>query len=163
MTSKIGACLWFDGQAEDAAKFYTSIFKDGKITHMQRYPDEGTEIHGRQPGSAMVVSFQLNGLSFTALNGGPQHKFNEAISFLIDCADQAEVDYFWEKLTEGGDPKKQQCGWAEDKFGVSWQIVPKILAEMIANPDPEKSRRAFLAMLNMKKMDIAGLQRACEG
>jgi predicted 3-demethylubiquinone-9 3-methyltransferase (glyoxalase superfamily) len=163
MPYRISPCLWFDGQAEEAATFYTSIFKDGKITNIVHFPDAGMEIHGGKPGSVMVVAFELRGHSFTALNGGPRFKFNEAISLQIDCRDQVEVDYLWEKLGEGGDPAKQQCGWLADKFGVSWQVVPKILDEMIADPDPEKSRRAFLAMLEMKKIDIATLVRAFEG
>jgi len=163
MPHRISPCLWFDGQAEEAAKFYTSIFKDGKITNIVPFPDAGTEIHGGKPGSVMVVVFELNGQSYTALNGGPQFKFNEAISLQIDCVDQAEVDYFWEKLGDGGDPTKQQCGWLADKFGVSWQVSPKVLDDMIADPNPEKSRRAFLAMLGMKKIDIAALEKAFEG
>ncbi|KAI9856275.1 MAG: hypothetical protein M1813_009194 [Trichoglossum hirsutum] len=163
MLSKIAPCLWFDGQAEEAATFYTSIFKDGKITHVQHYTDAGREVTGGEPGTVMLVAFALNGLSFTALNGGPQFKFNEAISLQINCADQAEVDYYWVKLGEGGDPKKQQCGWLADKFGVSWQVTPTVLDEMIASKDTEKSRRAFLAMLDMKKIDIQALERAFEG
>ncbi|KAI9778774.1 MAG: hypothetical protein M1839_007864 [Geoglossum umbratile] len=163
MLSKIAPCLWFDGQAEEAAEFYTSIFKEGKITHVQHYTDAGKEITGGKPGTVMLVVFELDGLSFTALNGGPQFKFSEAISFQINCADQAEVDYYWDKLGEGGNPKKQQCGWLADKFGVSWQVTPTALDEMIASKDEEKSRRAFLAMLDMKKIDIQALERAFEG
>jgi predicted 3-demethylubiquinone-9 3-methyltransferase (glyoxalase superfamily) len=163
MPHRISACLWFDGQAEEAAKFYTSIFKDGKITNIIPFPDVGREIHGGKPGSTMVVTFELNGQSFTALNGGPQFKFNEAISLQIDCVDQAEIDYLWDKLGDGGDPAKQNCGWLADKYGVSWQVVPKVLDEMIADPDKEKSQRAFLAMLEMQKIDIAALERAFAG
>jgi predicted 3-demethylubiquinone-9 3-methyltransferase (glyoxalase superfamily) len=159
MPSQIAPCLWFDGQAEEAANFYTSIFKDSKITHTQRFSDAGTKVHGQEPGSVMVVAFELNGQAFTALNGGPQFKFSPAISFQIDCADQAEVDHYWDKLKDGGDPTKQQCGWVQDKFGVSWQVIPKRLTEMIANPDVEKSKRAFEAMMGMKKFDIAALER----
>lgn len=160
MTTKITPCLWFDGQAEEAAQFYTSIFKDGKITHIQRYSDAGAETHKHQPGTVMAVAFELNGQSFSALNGGPQFKFNEAISFQINCADQAEVDYYWGKLREGGDPAKQQCGWLADKYGVSWQVVPKVLYGMIASKEEEKGRSAYKAMLDMKKIDVKGLEQA---
>jgi predicted 3-demethylubiquinone-9 3-methyltransferase (glyoxalase superfamily) len=163
MPHKITPCLWFDDQAEDAAKFYTSIFKDSKITSISHYGEAGKEIHGRPPGSVMVVAFELNGQSFTALNGGPIFKFNEAISFQIDCATQEEVDYYWEKLTPGGDPSCQQCGWLKDKFGVSWQVEPTILSKLINDPDTVKSQRAFQAMLQMKKLDIAGLKKAFAG
>ncbi|HEV3272586.1 MAG TPA: VOC family protein [Candidatus Methylacidiphilales bacterium] len=159
----ITPCLWFDGQAEEAAKFYTAIFKNSKITTVSRYGEAGKEIHGREPGSVMVVAFDLNGHPFTALNGGPHFKFNEAVSFQIECATQEEVDYYWEKLSDGGDPKAQQCGWLKDKFGLSWQVVPKNLPELIDHPDTAKSQRAFQAMLKMKKLDIAALQRAFAG
>jgi predicted 3-demethylubiquinone-9 3-methyltransferase (glyoxalase superfamily) len=159
MPSQIAPCLWFDGQAEEAANFYTDVFKDSKITHIQHYSEIGTEVHGQKPGSVMVVAFELNGQPFTALNGGPQFKFSPAISFQIDCADQAEVDHYWERLKDGGDPTKQQCGWVQDKFGVSWQVVPKVLTAMIADPDIKKSKRAFEAMMGMKKFDIAALER----
>lgn len=163
MKARITPCLWFDGRAEEAANFYTSIFKNSKITHTQRYTEVGREQHGQEPGTVMVVAFELDGQSFTALNGGPQFKFTEAISLQIECADQAEVDHYWEKLTEGGDPAKQQCGWVADKFGVAWQVVPKVLEEMIADPDPAKSRRAFQSMMSMKKFDIAALKKAFDG
>ena len=163
MKSKISPCLWFDRQAEDAARFYTGIFKDSKITAISRYPDAGQEIHGQPPGSVLTVAFELEGQSFTALNGGPHFKFNEAISLQIECETQEEVDYYWERLSEGGDPQAQQCGWLKDKFGLSWQVVPKGMAEMLNDPDTAKSRRAFEAMMQMKKLDIAGLQRAFAG
>jgi predicted 3-demethylubiquinone-9 3-methyltransferase (glyoxalase superfamily) len=163
MRSKITPCLWFDGQAEEAANFYTSFFKGGKITHTQRYGEAGKATHGHKPGTVMVVAFELNGQSFTALNGGPQFKFSEAISFQIECDDQAEVDHYWERLTDGGDPARQRCGWVADKFGVCWQVVPKALTDMIADPDPDKSRRTYEAMMAMKKFDIAALKRAYEG
>jgi len=159
----ITPCLWFDDQAEEAAKFYTAIFKNSKITTVSRYGEAGKEIHGKEPGSVMVVAFELNGHLFTALNGGPHFKFNEAVSFQIECATQEDVDYYWEKLSDGGDPKAQQCGWLKDKFGLSWQVVPKILPELINHPDTTKSQRAFQAMLKMKKLDIAALQRAFAG
>ncbi len=163
MRRKISPCLWFDHEAEDAARFYTGIFKDSKITNISRYPDAGREIHGKPPGSVMAVAFELNGQSFSALNGGPLFKFNEGISFEIECETQEEVDYYWEKLGAGGDPAAQQCGWLKDKFGLSWQIVPKGMHEYLNDPDPAKSKRAFQAMMQMKKLDIAGLQRAFAG
>jgi predicted 3-demethylubiquinone-9 3-methyltransferase (glyoxalase superfamily) len=163
MPSKITPCLWFDDEAEDAARFYTGIFKDSKISNISYYPDEGREVHGKPPGSVMVVAFELNGQSFTALNGGPHFKFNEAVSMQIECEDQEEVDYYWARLSEGGDPDAQQCGWLKDKFGLSWQVVPKIAIELFTDPDAAKSQRAFQAMLQMKKLDIAALQRAFAG
>lgn len=163
MLAKISPCLWFDDQAEDAAKFYTGIFPDSKITDISRYPDAGQEIHGQAPGSVMVAAFELNSHSFTALNGGPHFKFNEAVSLQIECETQEEVDYFWEKLGAGGDPGAQQCGWLKDKFGLSWQIVPKGMAEMLNDPGAEKSERAFTAMMGMKKLDLAELQSAFAG
>jgi predicted 3-demethylubiquinone-9 3-methyltransferase (glyoxalase superfamily) len=163
MTNKITPCLWFDDQAEEAAKFYISIFKNSKITRTAYYGEAGTEIHGRPPGSVMVVEFELDGRLFTALNGGPIFKFNEAISLQIDCETQEEVDYFWEKLGAGGDPDAQQCGWLKDKFGLSWQVVPTILAELCSDPNSAKGQRAFQTMLAMKKLDIASLKRAYEG
>jgi predicted 3-demethylubiquinone-9 3-methyltransferase (glyoxalase superfamily) len=163
MPSKITPCLWFDDEAEDAARFYTGIFKDSKISNISYYPDEGREVHGKPPGSVMVVAFELNGQSFTALNGGPHFKFNEAVSMQIECEDQEEVDYYWARLSEGGDPDAQQYGWLKDKFGLSWQVVPKIAIELFTDPDAAKSQRAFQAMLQMKKLDIAALQRAFAG
>jgi len=160
---KIAPCLWFDDQAEEAAKFYTSIFKNSKIGKISRYGEAGKEIHKKKPGTALTVAFELEGQQFTALNGGPQFKFTEAISFQIDCQTQEEVDYFWEKLSAGGDPKSQQCGWLKDKFGVSWQVVPSIVSEMISHPDATRSQRAFGAMMQMKKLDIAALQKAFDG
>jgi predicted 3-demethylubiquinone-9 3-methyltransferase (glyoxalase superfamily) len=160
---KISPCLWFDHEAEPAARFYTSIFPDSKINVISRYPDAGQEIHGRPAGSVMVVTFELKGQPFTALNGGPLFKFSEAISFEIECETQEELDHYWEKLSEGGAPDAQQCGWLKDKFGLSWQVVPKILGELIMDPDPVKSKRVFEAMLQMKKLDFAALQRAFDG
>ncbi|MEA3188448.1 MAG: hypothetical protein QOD99_2278, partial [Chthoniobacter sp.] len=141
----------------------TSIFPDSRITAISRYPDTGREIHGKPPGSVMVVAFELNGQPFTALNGGPHFKFNPAVSFQIECETQEELDEYWGKLTAGGDPSAQQCGWLADKFGLSWQVVPKGMAEMLSDSDPAKPRRAFAAMLQMKKLDIAALQSAFEG
>ena len=155
--------LWFDTQAEDAARFYTGIFKNASLGTITHYPAAGQEVHGKPPGSVMTVEFELNGTTFVALNGGPHFKFNEAVSFEVPCDDQAEVDYYWEKLGEGGDPAAQQCGWLKDKFGLSWQVVPRGMEEMINHPDKEKSERAMEAMLKMKKLDIAELQRAFNG
>ena len=161
--NRIRTCLWFDTQAEEAARFYTSVFRDATMGAVERYPDVGQEITGKAPGSVMTVEFEINGHPFIGLNGGTQFRFNESVSFEIDCADQAEVDYYWDKLTAGGDPAAQQCGWLKDKFGVSWQVVPRALAQMLGDPDKTKSERAFQAMLQMKKLDVDALQRAFEG
>ena len=160
---KVTPFLWFDDQAEEAAEFYTSIFKNSKIGRTTRYGKEGYEIHGKPAGTAMTVEFEIDGQPFTALNGGPVFQFNEAISFQVLCDTQEEVDYYWDKLSEGGDEKAQQCGWLKDKFGVSWQIVPTILSELVGDSDSEKSQRAMKAMLQMKKMDLEALERAYEG
>jgi predicted 3-demethylubiquinone-9 3-methyltransferase (glyoxalase superfamily) len=160
---KITPCLWFDDQAEEAAKFYTSIFKNSKIVDMTRYGEAGHEVHGRPAGTVMTVAFELDGHAFTALNGGPMFKFNEAISFQVSCATQEEVDYYWEKLSEGGDERAQQCGWLKDKYGVSWQVIPTALIEMLTGPDTEKSQRAMKSMLQMKKIDIEELGRSYDG
>ena len=159
----ISPCLWFDDQAEQAARFYVSAFKRAKITALTRYPAVGQEIHGRAPGSVMVVEFVLNGVPFTALNGGPLFKFNEAISLQVMCRTQAEIDYYWAKLGEGGDPRAQQCGWLKDKFGLSWQVVPTGMAKMLADPKSKSTERAFAAMMQMKKIDIAALKAAARG
>ncbi len=163
MKAKITPCLWFDTQAEDAAKFYISVFKNSRITDTSYYSEAGHEGHGRPAGSVMVVAFELDGRPFTALNGGPHFTLNEAVSFQIDCEDQAEVDYYWDKLSEGTDPRSQQCGWVKDKFGLSWQVVPSILPELLTHPDRAAAGRAMEAMMQMKKLDIAALQRAFEG
>ena len=163
LIQKITPCLWFDDQAEQAAKFYTEIFKNSKIKKISRYGKEGYEIHHRPEGSVMTVEFELDGQTFTALNGGPVFKFNEAISFQVDCTSQDEVDYYWEKLSEGGDEKAQQCGWLKDRYGLSWQIVPRALLEMLNDPDTKKSQRVMAAMLRMKKIDIETLKRAYAG
>ena len=160
---KITPCLWFDDQAEEAAEFYTTIFPNSRIVKTTRYGEAGYEVHGKLAGTVMAVAFELDGQAFTALNGGPIFKFNEAISFQVNCETQEEVDYFWEKLTEGGDEKAQQCGWLKDKYGASWQIVPAVLLEMIDDPNSEKSQRAMKAMLQMKKIDIDTLKRAYDG
>jgi predicted 3-demethylubiquinone-9 3-methyltransferase (glyoxalase superfamily) len=157
---KISPCLWFDGQGEEAARFYVSIFKNSRIGTISRFGKEGFEIHGRPEGSAMVVTFYLDGQEFAALNGGPHFKFNEAISLMVRCASQAEIDYFWDKLGAGGDPKAQQCGWLKDKHGLSWQIVPTDMEEMMTSTDRAKSGRVMNALLKMKKLDLAALQKA---
>ena len=161
LATKIAPCLWFDNEAEQAARFYTSTFKDSKIVSTSHYTDAGREVHGRPPGSVMTVAFELAGLSFTALNGGPVFKFNEAISFQVNCDTQEEIDHFWNKLSEGG--AEVQCGWLKDKFGLSWQIIPTAMAELFSDADPTKSGRAMQAMLKMKKLDIAELKRAAAG
>ena len=157
---KISSCLWFDKQAEEAVKFYTSIFKNSKIGRTLRYGKEGFEVHGMPEGTVLTIEFWLEGQEFVALNGGPHFKFNEAVSFIVNCATQEEIDYYWEKLSEGGDPKSQQCGWLKDKFGLSWQVSPTVLAEMLADPDPKKSGSVMKVMLQMKKIDIAPLEEA---
>ncbi len=160
---KITPCLWFDKQAEEAVAFYIAIFKNSKIVTVSRYGEAGNEIHGKPAGSVMTVAFELEGQTFTALNGGPIFKFNEAISFQVDCETQAEVDHYWTKLSAGGDPNAQQCGWLKDRYGVSWQIVPRALIEMLMDPDAGKSQRVMTAMLRMKKIDIGELKRAYAG
>jgi predicted 3-demethylubiquinone-9 3-methyltransferase (glyoxalase superfamily) len=156
----ITPCLWFDNQAEEAARFYTGIFKNSKIGKISRYGEAGREVHGRPAGSVMLVSFELDGQPFSALNGGPLFTFNESISFVIPCQDQKEVDYYWDKLSQGGDPRAQNCGWLKDKYGVSWQVVPAALIEMLGDGKSEKSERVMEAVLKMKKIDIATLERA---
>jgi predicted 3-demethylubiquinone-9 3-methyltransferase (glyoxalase superfamily) len=160
---RIQPCLWFDNEAEDAARFYVGIFKNARILMITRYGKAGFEIHGRPEGSVMTVEFELDGQKFTALNGGPHFKFNEAVSFEIHCETQEEIDYYWEKLTPGGDPKAQQCGWLKDKFGLSWQVVPTTLTAMLTDETSEASQRAFETLLHMKKLDIEELKRAYEG
>ncbi len=158
MTDKaFTTCLWFDTEGEAAANFYTSIFKDSKLGRIGRYTEAGPG----PAGAVMVVEFELNGQKFVALNGGPQFKFNESISFQIPCADQDEVDYYWSRLSEGG--QEVACGWLTDKYGLSWQVVPTVLIDMISDPDPEKAARTTAAMLKMVKFDIAALQRAYAG
>ena len=157
---RITNCLWFDSEAEEAVALYTSIFKNSKTGHIARFGKEGFEHHGKPEGSVMTVEFELDGQKFLALNGGPIFKFNEAISFVVQCETQKEVDHYWEKLSEGGDEKAQQCGWLKDKYGVSWQVVPVVLGEMMQNKDSEKSDRVMKALLQMKKIDIESLKKA---
>jgi predicted 3-demethylubiquinone-9 3-methyltransferase (glyoxalase superfamily) len=155
---KISPFLWFDNQAEEAAKFYTSIFNNSKINSISRYDETGAKASGRPKGSAMVVDFDLEGQHFSAINGGPEFKFTEAISFYVSCETQKEVDELWKKLTTGG--QEGQCGWLKDKFGLSWQIVPSILGKLLGSNDPTISERVMQAMLQMKKIDIAKLEQA---
>ncbi|MBC8069284.1 MAG: VOC family protein [Deltaproteobacteria bacterium] len=156
----IHPCLWFDDRAEEAVAFYCSIFDDSKVLRTTRYVEGVENPSGRPAGSVLTIDFRLRGQQFTALNGGPHFRFNEAISLVVDCENQAEVDRYWELLREGGDPKSQQCGWLKDKFGVSWQIVPRGVDELISDSDPARARRATEALLKMKKLDIAALRKA---
>ncbi len=159
---KITPCLWFDSNAEEAVNFYTSIFKNSKIGNISRYGEAGYEIHGKPPGTVMTIEFELNGQVFTALNGGPMFKFNEAVSFQVNCESQEEVDYYWGKLSEGGDEKAQVCGWLKDKYGLSWQVVPTVLFELLQDKDAKKSERVMEALLKMRKIDIKTLKQAYE-
>jgi predicted 3-demethylubiquinone-9 3-methyltransferase (glyoxalase superfamily) len=154
---KITPFLWFDNQAEDAMNFYTSVFKNSKTGTISRYGEAGPG----KPGTVMVATFELEGQKFTALNAGPRFKFTEAISFVVDCKSQEEVDYFWDKLSAGG--SESMCGWLKDKFGLSWQIVPDVLGRLMSDPDPEKSKRVMMSMLSMRKINIADLQKAYTG
>ena len=160
ITQRITPCLWFDDRAEEAATFYTGIFPNSRIVTTTRYGKAGQEVHGRPPGTVMVVTFELEGQAFTALNGGPVFTFNEAISLQVTCETQAEVDHYWRTLSEGGDERAQQCGWLKDRYGVSWQIVPRVLPAMLADPDPAKAGRVMEVMLRMKKIDLEPLRRA---
>jgi predicted 3-demethylubiquinone-9 3-methyltransferase (glyoxalase superfamily) len=159
---KITPCLWFDNQAEEAANFYVSVFKNSKINRVSRYSKAGNEIHGRAAGSVMTVEFELDGQTFTALNGGPIFKFDEAVSFQIPCETQADIDYYWSKLTADGG-QEGPCGWVKDKFGLSWQVVPTALVDMLMDHNSEKTERVTNAFLQMKKFDIAKLKRIYEG
>ena len=163
ITQRITPCLWFDHQAEEAARFYTSVFKNSTIVSVTRYSKAGHEIHKRPAGSVMTVEFQLDGQTFTALNGGPAFTFNEAVSLQVYCDTQEEVDYYWENLSKGGNPKAQQCGWLKDKYGLSWQVVPRVLPDMLKDHESSKAQRAMEAMLRMKKIDIRELERAAAG
>lgn len=158
---KIHPCLWFDDQAEEAAKFYISIFKNSRIGKVTRYGEAGSQAAGRPKGSVMTVSFELDGQELTALNGGPHFKFSEAISLVVNCETQKEVDDLWETLSKGGET--QQCGWLKDKYGLSWQIVPNVLFELLLDKDAAKAERVMAAMLQMKKIDIRQLKQAAEG
>ncbi len=153
---KITPCLWYDHEAEEAAKFYVSVFKDSSINNVSRYGKEGYEVHGQKEGTVMTVEFTLNGQQYLALNGGPQFKFNESVSFMIPCETQEDVDYYWNKLTEGGE--ESMCGWLKDKFGLSWQVVPTILPKLLQ--DPAKSERVMKALMQMRKFVIEELKNA---
>jgi predicted 3-demethylubiquinone-9 3-methyltransferase (glyoxalase superfamily) len=157
---RITPFLWFDKQAEEAATFYVSIFENSRVLATTRYSKDASKASGQPEGSAMTVAFQLDGQDFTALNGGPHFKFNEAVSLVVNCRTQAEVDHYWNRLSEGGDPNAQQCGWLKDKYGVSWQIVPTELPKLLTDPDPRKAERVMKAMLQMKKIDVDALKRA---
>lgn len=156
---RISPFLWFDTQAEDASKFYTSVFKNSKIDKITRYPKEAADRIGREPGSAMTVEFTLDGQEFVALNGGPNFKFTEAVSFVVMCETQEEVDYYWEKLTaDGGEPGP--CSWLKDKYGLFWQVQPRLLIQLLGDPDKAKAERVMNAMMEMTKIDIAALEKA---
>jgi len=157
---KITSNLWFDSEAEEAANYYVSIFKNAKIGKISRYGKEGFEIHQRPAGSVLTVEFTLEGQTYLALNGGPHFKFNEAISFIVNCETQEEIDYYWNKLSEGGDKNAQQCGWLKDKYGLSWQVAPRIISEMLTDPDSKKTEAVMRAVLNMKKIEIKKLEEA---
>jgi predicted 3-demethylubiquinone-9 3-methyltransferase (glyoxalase superfamily) len=161
-SQKIAPCLWFAHEAEEAARYYTGIFPDSKILKVARYGEAGKEHHQQQPGTVLTVQFELAGQTFTALNGGPVFKFSEAISLQIYVEDQQELDYYWGKLTSGGDPKAQVCGWLKDKYGLSWQVVPRRMVEWFGDPN-EKSERAMSTMMTMGKLDIAVLEKAYNG
>jgi predicted 3-demethylubiquinone-9 3-methyltransferase (glyoxalase superfamily) len=160
---RIRPCLWFAEEAEGAARFYTGIFPNSRLLAITRYSAAGFEVHRRPAGSVMTVAFELDGQRFTALNGGPVFTFNEAISMEVRCATQEEVDYYWERLSAGGDPNAQQCGWLKDRYGLSWQVVPTGMEAMLADPESPGAQRAMKAMLQMKKIDFAALQRAYAG
>lgn len=160
---RIVPCLWFDDQAEQAVEFYLSIFPNSRILSLSRYGEAGHEFHGKPPGSVMTVAFELDGQAFTALNGGPAFRFNEAVSLQVNCQDQAQVDHYWNRLSAGGDPVAQQCGWLKDSYGLSWQILPSVLAQLLGDADTRKTQRVMTALLQMHKPDIAELQKAYAG
>lgn len=160
---RICPCLWFDDRGEEAAKLYVSLFPNSKIGAVSRYGEAGQELHKKQPGSVMSVEFTLDGQAFMALNGGPLFQFSEAISLQVFCDTQEEIDHYWNGLAAGGDPNAQNCGWLKDKFGLSWQIVPRMLTEILKGPDASRSQRTMGALMQMKKLDIAKLQAAANG
>jgi len=159
----ITPCLWFDHNAEEAVNFYTAIFKHSKIGRVARYGEDAAKVSGRPAGTVMTIEFELDGKGFVALNGGPAFTFNEAISFQVQCETHEEVDHYWEHLSKGGDVHAQQCGWLKDKYGVSWQIVPTVLVEMLQDKDPGKANRVMKALLQMKKIDVKRLEQAYGG
>jgi predicted 3-demethylubiquinone-9 3-methyltransferase (glyoxalase superfamily) len=158
---KISPCLWFDTQAEEAANFYVSVFPNSRINQMSRYTEAGRDVHGKEAGSVLTVEFELDGQTFTALNGGPQFKFNEAVSFQIMCDGQDEIDRYWSRLCDGG--KENVCGWLKDRYGLSWQVVPSALPQMLTDADRAKTERVMTALMKMKKFDVAALKRAYAG
>jgi predicted 3-demethylubiquinone-9 3-methyltransferase (glyoxalase superfamily) len=160
LRQRITPCLWFEKEAEEAASFYVSIFRNSKIGLVTRYSEAGKDTHKRPVGSVMTVEFEIDGQSFTALNGGPVFTFNEAVSLQVNCKDQQEIDYYWDKLSQGGDPKAQQCGWLKDRFGLSWQVVPAALPEMLKDSESTGAKRVMDALMPMKKIDLADLERA---
>ncbi|GJJ00076.1 VOC family protein [Duganella rhizosphaerae] len=160
---KITPFLWFAGQAEEAAEFYVGIFRNSKICNIVRYTEAGREQHGQQPGSVMIVTVKLDGQEFTLLNGGPAFQFTPAVSFVVNCESQEEIDHFWNQLSEGGAPEARQCGWLADKYGLSWQVVPTALPAMLMDADPEKAGRVMAALMGMKRIDLAALKKAYAG
>lgn len=160
---RITPCLWYAGEAEEAARFYVSVFPNSRITRLTHYGEAGKEVHGQVAGTVLTVAFELDGQPFTALNGGPLFKFTEALSLQIECETQDEVDHYWNALSAGGDPSAQQCGWLKDRYGLSWQVTPRVLSEMIADPDRTRADRVMQALLRMHKLDIAALERAYRG
>jgi predicted 3-demethylubiquinone-9 3-methyltransferase (glyoxalase superfamily) len=162
LAGPITPCLWFDAQAEDAAKFYCGIFERARITHVARFPDTGKEVHGKDAGTVMTVAFEIDGQAFLALTGGPEFRFDEAISLILYCESQKEVDYFWTKLTEGGG-RESACGWLKDRFGLSWQVTPAALPKMMTDPDAKKTVRVMDAFMKMKKLDVATIEQAYAG
>ncbi|MGZ5199053.1 MAG: VOC family protein [Telluria sp.] len=161
--SRIAPCLWFAGQDEEAAQFYTSVFPNSRVVSVSRYPAAGQEVHRQAPGTVLTVAFELDGAPFTALNGPPIFQFTEAVSLQVYCDTQDEIDYYWSRLGEGGDEAARQCGWLKDRYGLSWQVVPRALETWMVDPDPRKMERVFMAIMPMKKLDIAQLQRAYAG
>ena len=162
-SQRIAPCLWFDHQAEEAANYYVGIFPNSRVTAVTRYPSAGQEVHHQTAGSVMVVAFELDGQSFTALNGGPLFTFNEAVSLQVNCKTQDEIDYYWDKLGAGGDPKAQQCGWLKDRYGLSWQVAPQGMETMLKDAQSAGANRAMSAMMQMKKIDMGALERAFAG
>ena len=163
ITQRITPHLWFSHNAEEAVAFYVSIFKNSKIGNISRYGEAGHDIHGMEAGTVMSIDFELDGMQFAALNGGPAFQFNEARSLIVNCETQEEVDHYWDKLSEGGDPEAQQCGWLKDKYGLSWQITPLAAVDMMNDPDKERSERVMECILGMKKLDLALITEAYQG
>lgn len=159
----LAPCLWFDDEAEEAVERYTSVFPNSRVVRVSRYGPEGHDLHGHPVGSVMTIDFELDGHPLTALNGGPHFTFNEAVSLQVLCDTQAEVDHYWERLGEGGEPTARQCGWLKDRFGVSWQVIPRASLDLVRDPESPASQRAMRALLRMEKLDLAALQRAYDG